>query len=361
MKRILFLVALFAMGMGMNLKAQLIWSDEFNGSISGNWAYETGGGGWGNAELEYYRQQNATCQNNCLVITAKKESYGGYAYTSARMHTIPSWKFGFFETKATLPATSGMWPGFWMLGSNIGSVGWPSCGEIDIMENVNGNNTVYGTMHWNVNGHVSYGGNTNTTITGSHYYQVNWNTNAIKWYVDGNCYCTANISNKINNTGCFQNNFYILINMAVGGNWPGNNIGALPASFWLDYVRVYQASSATKSAINGVVNYEPTFNANGSFKEFVAETTTGINSVEASNIEMYPSILSKSGMLNIKLNQYDASANVTIHVFNMAGQCVINKIESSSQISFNPGLNSGLYSVKITNGSTTSTYKLVIK
>ncbi len=133
---------------------QEVWGDEFNGSIGPDWVFQTGGGGWGNGELEYYRSQNATIENNALVITAKKESFGGANYTSARMTTQGkrSWRYGKMDARIKLPAFQGSWPAFWMLGDNIGTAGWPQCGEIDIMEQINTAGTVYGSTHWYNNG-----------------------------------------------------------------------------------------------------------------------------------------------------------------------------------------------------------------
>ena len=140
----------------------LVWSDEFNGSSinTANWTFETGtgSGGWGNNELEYYtsRSQNARVENGNLVIQALKESYGGMSYTSARLKSqgLQSWTYGKVEARILLPSgqTQGIWPAFWMLGTDIGSVGWPECGEMDIMERINMNTTINGTMHWYYNG-----------------------------------------------------------------------------------------------------------------------------------------------------------------------------------------------------------------
>ena len=241
---------LIVLALGCNLANaqnwQLVWQDEFTSGISGDWVFETGGGGWGNAELEYYRRENATVSNGQLVITAKRESFGGMNYTSARMKTQgrKSWKFGKIEARIAMPSFQGIWPAFWMLGDNIGSVGWPACGELDIMEHVNTGGAVYGTAHWsdNNNAYASYGGNTTTSVTAFHNYTIEWDTNLVKWFVDGVKYHEINIANGINGTGEFQNNFFILLNLAVGGNWPGFTIdnNAFPASMYVDYVRVYQ-------------------------------------------------------------------------------------------------------------------------
>ena len=225
---------------------QLVWSDEFNGSISPDWVFETGGGGWGNNELEYYRKENATIENGNLVITAKREDFGGYHYTSARMKTqgTRSWKYGRMEARIKLPAKLGTWPGWWMLGNNISSVGWPASGEVDIMEQINTGNTVYGSVHWQAaNGsQADYSNNMVTTPTDYHVYAVEWDPDTIKWFVDGTQYNAFTITNGVGNTQAFQNPFFLLLNMAVGGNWPGFSVddGSLPAKMYVDYVRVYQ-------------------------------------------------------------------------------------------------------------------------
>jgi beta-glucanase (GH16 family) len=227
---------------------QLVWQDEFTNGISADWVFETGtgSGGWGNNELQYYRRENATVSNGQLVITARRESFGGMQYTSARMKTQGrrSWKHGRIEARIAMPSFQGVWPAFWMLGDNITTVGWPACGEIDVMEHVNTGGTVHGTIHWqdHNNTYANYGGSTNTSITSFHVYSVEWTPTYIRWFVDGVQYHEANIANGINGTSEFQNNFFILLNMAIGGNWPGFTIdnNAFPANMYVDYVRVYQ-------------------------------------------------------------------------------------------------------------------------
>lgn len=227
---------------------QLVWQDEFTNGISADWVFETGtgSGGWGNNELQYYRRENASVSNGQLVITARREAFGGMQYTSARMKTQgrKSWKYGKIEARIAMPSFQGVWPAFWMLGDNITTVGWPSCGEIDIMEHVNTGGAVHGTIHWsdNNNNYANYGGQTSTTITNFHLYTVEWDATLIKWFVDGVKYHEVNIANGVNGTGEFHNNFFILLNMAIGGNWPGFTIdnNAFPASMYVDYVRVYQ-------------------------------------------------------------------------------------------------------------------------
>jgi beta-glucanase (GH16 family) len=234
---------------------QLEWSDEFTNSISPAWGFDIGNGtnGWGNNELEYYRRENATIENGQLVITAKQESFGGYNYTSSKLTTGSTgynWKYGRIEARIQLPAFQGSWPAFWMLGTNIGTVGWPACGEIDIMEQVNTNNTTHGTIHWDNSGYTSYGGSVNTAVTGYHVYAIEWDASAIKWFVDGVQFHEANILNGINGTAEFHNNFFLILNLAVGGNWPGFTVNnsALPAKMYVDYVRVYKRSTTSTTA-----------------------------------------------------------------------------------------------------------------
>jgi len=230
---------------------QLVWQDEFHGTISPDWVFEIGNGdsGWGNNELQYYRRENATVENDALVITAKREDFGGYRYTSARMKTQGhrSFKYGRIEARIKLPAKLGTWPAFWMLGSNIASVGWPASGEIDVMEQINTGSDVYGTVHWQANDgtHASYGGHMATSIQNFHVYAVEWDPKFIRWFVDGTQYHVIDITNGAGGTDEFQRDFFLLLNMAVGGNWPGFNVdnGALPAKMVVDYVRVYQAGS----------------------------------------------------------------------------------------------------------------------
>lgn len=268
MKRItlpvILLVPLFLLNVPLQAQTwQLVWQDEFTNGIGPDWVFETGtgSGGWGNNELQYYRSQNASVQNGQLVITARNESFGGMNYTSARMKTQgrKSWKYGKIEARIAMPAFQGVWPAFWMLGDNIGTAGWPACGEIDIEEHVNTENRNYGTIHWSDpnNNHASYGGNTAVTVTGFHTYSIEWTASSIKWFVDGVQYHEANILNGINGTNEFHNNFFIILNMAIGGNWPGFTVNnaALPANMYVDYVRVYQQTSGPSSVTIQAENY----------------------------------------------------------------------------------------------------------
>jgi beta-glucanase (GH16 family) len=245
----------------------LVWSDEFNGEDGSSpdaskWTYDkgVGGNGWGNNELETYtsRTQNAQIKGGNLVITALKETYADPSdgvtrnYTSARLKTqgLFSQAYGRFEARIKIPAGQGMWPAFWMLGNNIGAVGWPKCGEIDIMENIG---KEPGTVHGSLHGPSTTGPTNDETAHFSrragqnfaddfHLYAVEWEPGTIRFYVDTNLYATFNQAQwPANGTWAFDHPFFILLNVAVGGDWPGSpdNTTIFPQQMLVDYVRVY--------------------------------------------------------------------------------------------------------------------------
>jgi beta-glucanase (GH16 family) len=242
----------------------LVWSDEFNGADgsspdSSKWAYDTGGKGWGNKELECYtnRTKNAQIRGGNLVITAQKESLtcsDGVAsnYTSARIKTqgLFSQAYGRFEARIKIPKGQGMWPAFWMLGKDIGSIGWPKCGEVDIMENIG---KEPGTVHGSLHGPSTTSSTSDLTAPFSlaagenfaddfHLYAVEWEPGTIRFYVDNNLYATFTSSQwPAGGTWAFDHPFFIILNVAVGGDWPGSpdNTTVFPQQMLVDYVRVY--------------------------------------------------------------------------------------------------------------------------
>jgi beta-glucanase (GH16 family) len=234
----------------------LVWSDEFNPKTlnANNWTYESGGGGWGNNELEYYtnNSKNLFLTGGYLVIEARKETMGSYNYTSARIKTQDkkTFTYGRIDIRAKLPKGQGLWPALWMLGNNItqSGYGWPACGEIDIMELV-GNDPikVYGTVHWGVTGgsHYYIGGNQSLTtgdFSGSfHVFSLQWDDNNMTFLVDDEPYYTAS-KNDIGANYPFDKPFFFIMNVAVGGNWPGNpnSSSTFPQRMIVDYVRVFQ-------------------------------------------------------------------------------------------------------------------------
>lgn len=239
-----------------------MWSDEFDGAAGSlpdatNWVMETGGNGWGNNELEYYtdRAENAALDGNgSLVITARAEAYMGRDYTSARLKTQGKFDhtYGRFEARIRIPFGQGIWPAFWMLGNDIGTAGWPTCGEIDIMENVGKEPTlVHGTIHGpGYSGGNGIGAsyslpNDAPFADASHVYAVEWEAAAIRWYVDDALYETRTPADlPSGTTWVFDHPFFMLLNVAVGGQWPGNpdSTTTFPQQMIVDYVRVYDAT-----------------------------------------------------------------------------------------------------------------------
>lgn len=227
---------------------KLVWSDEFDGNSinTANWNFEIGGHGWGNHEQEYYQPGNATLNDGYLVITAKKETVGSNHYTSSRMTTKGKREFlyGKIEARIKIPIGQGVWPAFWMLGANIDSTGWPACGEIDIMEHINTDSILYGALHWHNNAHVQKGNTIVYTPDDYHVYAIEWDAASIRWFLDGKKYHEIAIRDYVNSSEEFHQPFFILLNLAIGGDWPGQTIdnSKLPARMLVDYVRVYKAA-----------------------------------------------------------------------------------------------------------------------
>ena len=234
------------------------FTEDFTGNAgsaanSSRWNYETGDN-VNNHEREWYTSgaaNGALDGQGHLVITAKKEGghtcwYGPCQYTSARLTTQNkfSGQYGHVEARMQIPKGQGMWPAFWMLGTNIGSVGWPTCGEIDIMENVGFEpNTVHGTIHGpGYSGSNGIGAGYSGPVFGDgfHTYAVDWAPNSIKWSVDGHVYETRTPADVHGNQWAFNHPFYIILNLAVGGYWPGdpNSSTPFPAKLVVDYVHV---------------------------------------------------------------------------------------------------------------------------
>lgn len=228
----------------------LVWADEFDtdgAPCTSNWSYDlgTGNNGWGNGELQYYTNDasNVLVENGVLKITAIAESFEGSDYTSSRIKSQDLYEFtyGRVEVRAKMPTGGGTWPAIWMLGSNFQDVGWPDCGEIDIVEH-RGNNqdTAYATLHYpgmsggNGNGDTI---NISDMSTEFHIYEVEWNENEITFSADGTPFHTV-----VNSSGIpFNHDFFLILNVAMGGTFGGNvDPGFTQSSLEIDYVRVYQ-------------------------------------------------------------------------------------------------------------------------
>ncbi|MEO8576369.1 MAG: glycoside hydrolase family 16 protein [Gemmatimonadales bacterium] len=245
----------------------LVWSDDFTGpagsAVDGTkWVAETGGQGWGNQEKEYYTSGTANAAldgDGKLVITARAEPansslscwYGACKYTSARLLTKAKFEptYGRFEARIKIPGGQGIWPAFWMLGANIDGVGWPRCGEIDIMENIGREpNMVHGTVHGpGYSGgsgiSASYQLATESFADGYHVFVVEWTAGEIRWLVDDKEYSrTTTASLPVGASWVFDHPFFLIMNVAVGGAWPGDPDGStiFPQQMLVDYVRVYK-------------------------------------------------------------------------------------------------------------------------
>ncbi len=230
---------------------ELIWSDEFDGDSLNrdNWNVEVNGyGGW-NDELQYYcdSPENITVSDGTLKITALKKHCLSKEYTSARLNTMgkAEFQFGRIEARMKLPCFKGAWPAFWTLGA--GGKTWPEGGEIDIVEAINDESIAYGTAHWpHEDSYKSSGSSTEFTdldldITQWHTYSIEWDESRIIWFVDDTPYHMVELTYDADRAALKQAQ-YLLLNLAIGGQWPGFDIDddALPAVMEVDYVRVYR-------------------------------------------------------------------------------------------------------------------------
>ncbi|MFM7619299.1 MAG: family 16 glycosylhydrolase [Bacteroidota bacterium] len=252
------IVSVLILGLGFLLAQgqswQLIWADEFNGNSinSSNWTHEIGTGfnGWGNNELQSYTNStnNSQVSSGSLKIHALQQNIGQSNYSSARIISKNkfSFQYGKIEARIKMPLGQGLWPAFWMLGQNIDAVNWPQCGEIDIVEHINNSPEINGTMHWDAGGHAYWGGSAVCDASQFHTYSVIWDNTTIRWYLDDIEYHSANITDNVNSTEEFHQSFFLIMNIAVGGNWPGspNASTFFPATMEIDYIRVYQETAA---------------------------------------------------------------------------------------------------------------------
>lgn len=238
---------------------QLVWSDEFNYSglpDSARWSFETHGNanGWGNNEKQFYTANepaNAIVKKGRLYIIARNDSAGGKGYTSARLSTAgkAEFQYGRIEARIKLPPGTGTWPAFWMLGTNRKTTRWPECGEIDIMEHVGyDKDSVHGTVHTAAYNHVR-GTQRGSAVfirhpyTKFHCYAIDWSPEKIDFLLDGRVYYTFTNEHKSTQEWPFNQPFYLILNLAVGGNWGGRkgiDETIFPATMEVDYVRVYK-------------------------------------------------------------------------------------------------------------------------
>lgn len=344
---------------------QLVWSDEFDSaSINlSNWTHESGGNGWGNNELQFYtnREVNSYIDGGKLVIKAIAENYSGRSYTSARLKTQGKrfWKYGKVESRLKLPFGQGIWPAFWMLGENITYTGWPACGEIDIMEMIGGSgreNTVHGTAHWDNSGQHAQYGNDYTLSAGTfsddfHVFRIEWDQSIIKWYVDNSLYNTISITPS--GLSEFHQEFFIILNLAVGGNWPGNpnSSTTFPQYLEVDYIRVYQMTSTgiedeapLPIGFNLEQNYPNPFNPSTKIRY---------------NIPLADFLFTKGGMegVFVSLKVYDVLGN--------EAAILVSEDQSPGEyeIKFDAnefGLSSGIYFYRLNAGNYSDIKKMIL-
>ena len=332
---------------------KLVWFENFSGTSldQNSWTYESGGHGWGNNELQYYtnRQENSFIEDGKLIIRANKESYSGKNYTSARLVTKgkKSFKYGKIEARIKLPFGQGIWPAFWMLGNNIDLVSWPACGETDIMEMIGGGSndkTIYGTAHWSNNGtHASYGGR-KTLVTSDifaddfHIFGIEWTETYIKWLLDGNQYHAIDITPS--ELSELHNEMFIILNVAVGGNWPGSPDATtqFPQQMEVDYIRVFQDMPTS-----------------------VETEDAGISDVNLTN---FPNPF--NNRTNIVFNSpVNSSYEADLMVTNIIGQVIksekllIKPGSNQYSIELPDGSNSGIYFILLNNGSKSYSRKIV--
>ena len=242
----------------------VIFEDNFDGAAGtgpdpAKWRHDIGGEGWGNAELQYYTDSTDNVAHDGhgnLVITARQGNpaghqcwYGPCEYTSGKLTTAETFThtYGTFEARIKLPHGQGIWPAFWMLGNDFGNVGWPYCGEIDIMENIGREpSTVHGTIHGP--GYSGGGGigNAYTLPNGErftddfHTFTLQWEPGALTWYVDGHRFSHLTPADLGGNDWVFDHPFFMLVNLAVGGEWPGypDDGTQFPQTMLIDYIKV---------------------------------------------------------------------------------------------------------------------------
>lgn len=234
---------------------KLIWHDEFDGTQIDpkNWTYDLGGGGWGNGEMEVYtnRAENARLEDGMLVIEAHKDknAANGFDFTSARLKTqsLQAFQYGRIEARVKVPSGAGFWPAFWMLGQNITRVSWPDCGEIDIMEYMGKEpDLILGTMHGpgyaGALGLTKWNRQTYNIADDFHTFAIEWDKDQISWFYDGTMYSTYTRADIGNRKWVFDQPFFIIFNLAIGGTLGGlvNPKTVFPAQYLIDYVRVYQ-------------------------------------------------------------------------------------------------------------------------
>ena len=231
---------------------KLVWSELFTKPYidRNKWNIEVREPGWVNNELQAYtdRANNITIQNNQLIINAKKEEYNTAKFTSGRINTFKkiSWKYGRFEVRAKIPMEKGSWPAIWLLNDNIESKGWPECGEIDIMEHINTENLIYGTLHTKEYNHMNdnqIGKNVQVNNLGTNFntYGLEWDSETLIWLINDKPFHKIYKKDYFKKDWPFDSKYFLIINQAIGGFWPGNPEDNFDSTqFIIDWIKIYQ-------------------------------------------------------------------------------------------------------------------------
>ena len=231
---------------------RLVWHEFFEDEVldTNQWNIEIRDPGWVNNELQAYtnRSENLVIEENNLIIKTIKERYKSASYTSGRINTSDKleWKYGRFEIRAKIPKTKGVWPAIWLLSDSIAEEGWPKCGEIDIMEHINNEDIIYGTIHSEEYNHMTdtqIGGNTTIVDLDKkfHTFGLEWDENSLVWFIDDNIYHRVNKKDYFEDDWPFDNKYFLILNQAIGGFWPGdpdNNFTS--TEFIVDSIKVFQ-------------------------------------------------------------------------------------------------------------------------
>lgn len=330
---------------------ELVWFENFDGTEldMDSWSYETGGN-WYNNELQHYtdREKNLRLENSKLIIEAHKENYEGNSYTSARIKTQGKkfFQYGRIDARIKMPEGQGIWPAFWMMGVSESTVGWPHCGEIDIVEMIGGSgreNTIHGTAHWAHNGaHAEYGGSnrlsSGTYADDFHIYTIEWDEEGITWLVDGEQYHVIDTTPA--ELSEFHQEFFFLLNVAVGGNWPGNPNSSteFPQRMEVDFIRVIQ--------------YVPTSTEDNELKTY------------SNSLQVYPNPFNSEVNMVVTVNS-GSQVESKIDIVNILGEVVHKEVRTlnhgTNKIHWSPvsSLNSGVYFVRLHAGEFHQTRKLV--
>ncbi len=299
----------------------LTWAEEFLGNAldMDTWNFDLGDHGWGNNEWQNYTSSPLNLQISAGSLKIITRHLGEENYSSARITTKDKFEFqyGKVEARIKVPIGQGIWPAFWMLGANIDAVSWPQCGEIDIMEHVNNEPLTHAAKHWNLNGHIYATTNAPVQVNEFHKYGIIWNEEGVTYFINDIPFFYLPFSENDNTADIFQRPFYFLLNVAIGGNWPGypDGTATFPATMEVQYIRVYELNTLSASA-----------NEN------------------AERVNLYP--VPAQDVLNIDFENVGNARRV--HIFNAEGRHIASHIANGEKLMLDTqSWSSGLYIIQV--------------